>query len=92
MTDAKPRTMSVDEAIQAWEVLEDTKPTDFMMQQRAILDAVAAGAEERYKEPLVNLVRQYALRNRHGHLWTGGMSALEYAYEALGWDDPHDDS
>lgn len=22
-------------------------------------------------------------------LWTGGLSALEEAFEALGWDDPH---
>ena len=44
------------------------------------------------KEVLEELVFQFAPRGvKTGKpiIWTGGLSALEGAFEALGWDDPH---
>jgi hypothetical protein len=39
---------------------------------------------------LENMVRQFATWNdRVGGYATGGLSALEDAFDALGWDDPH---
>ena len=44
------------------------------------------------KEALEDMVLQYGYRTiKDGQpaIWTGGMSALESAFRALGWDDPH---
>jgi hypothetical protein len=45
--------------------------------------------EERLRDALESMVRQYAnwLPGPTGGYWTGGMSALEEAFEALGWED-----
>ena len=41
-------------------------------------------------EALEDMFRQFAYWNdRVGGYTTGGLSALEGAFEALGWDDPH---
>ena len=45
----------------------------------------------RYKEALESMVWQFAHRDTKDNksiMWTGGLSALEEAFEALGWDDP----
>lgn len=45
-----------------------------------------------YKEALEGMVSQFSYRGTRGkrlHLNTGGLSALEYAFKVLGWDDPH---
>ena len=44
-----------------------------------------------YKEALEDMVWQFAYKgtkNDKSIMSTGGLSALEYAFEALGWDDP----
>jgi hypothetical protein len=45
-----------------------------------------------YKEALEGMVWQFAYRSvgkdNKSILWTGGLSALEGAFEALGWDNP----
>jgi hypothetical protein len=44
------------------------------------------------KEALHDMVWQFAYRdtkNDKPMLWTGGLSALEGAFEALGWSNPH---
>jgi hypothetical protein len=45
----------------------------------------------KYKDALEDMVQQFAYRgvskNNKPMLYTGGMSALEGAFEALGWDD-----
>ena len=46
----------------------------------------------KYKKALEEMVWQFAYRGvkrRAPVLHTGGLSALEGAFEALGWDDPH---
>ena len=46
----------------------------------------------KYKEALEEMVWQFGYRgtkNNQPIIWTGGLSALESAFEALGWDDPH---
>ena len=46
----------------------------------------------RYKESLTSMVWQFGYRGvKDGKpaIHTGGLSALEDAFEALGWDDPH---
>jgi hypothetical protein len=46
----------------------------------------------KYKEELESMVWQFAYRSLKGNrlvLTTGGLSALEGAFEVLGWDDPH---
>ena len=46
----------------------------------------------KYKEALEEMVWQFGYRGtKKGQpiIWTGGLSALEGAFEALGWDDPH---
>ncbi len=46
-----------------------------------------------YKEALADMVNQYAFRGTNGKvpiLYTGGMSALEQAFDVLGYSDPHD--
>lgn len=45
----------------------------------------------KYKEALQDMVWQFAYRgtkNNKSIMLTGGLSALEGAFEALGWDDP----
>lgn len=47
---------------------------------------------ERLKDALEDMVGQYAhhtVVNGRRAYTTGGMSALEHAFEALGWDEPH---
>jgi len=47
---------------------------------------------EDMKEVLGNMVFQFGYRgvkNGRPIIWTGGLSALEGAFNALGWDDPH---
>lgn len=42
------------------------------------------------REALEGMVRQFAYwSNTAGGYWTGGLSALELAFEVLGWEDPH---
>ena len=44
-----------------------------------------------YKEALEDMVWQFAYRDTKGNkpvLHTGGLSALEGAFEVLGWEDP----
>ena len=44
------------------------------------------------KLALEAMVGQFGYRGvKHGKpmIWTGGLSALEEAFEALGWEDPH---
>ena len=46
----------------------------------------------KYKEALEDMVFQFGyrgVRNGKPMIWTGGLSALESAFEALGWDEPH---
>lgn len=46
----------------------------------------------KYKEALEDMVWQFRHRgtkNNQPVIYTGGLSALEGAFEALGWDDPH---
>ena len=46
---------------------------------------------DKYREALESMVWQFALRdikNGKSILWSGCQSALEYAFEVLGWDDP----
>ena len=39
---------------------------------------------------LEDMVRQFAYwSNSAGGIWTGGLSALEEAFDILGWDDPY---
>jgi len=43
-------------------------------------------------EALQDMVFQFGYRgtkNNKPIIWTGGLSALEYAFDVLGWDDPH---
>jgi len=42
-------------------------------------------------DALEAMVRQFAYwaDGKGGSLWTGGLSALENAFDLLGWDDPH---
>jgi hypothetical protein len=45
-----------------------------------------------YREALEDMVFQFAyrsMRGTHRILHTGGLSALECAFSALGWDDPY---
>ena len=43
------------------------------------------------REALVGMVKQFGYWTEAdgGGIWTGGLSALEDAFDALGWDDPH---
>ena len=47
----------------------------------------------KYKDALESMVFQFGYRDVWGDdqptISTGGMSALEEAFDALGWDDPH---
>ena len=45
-----------------------------------------------YKEALLDMVQQFAFQVKKNGLpayGTGGLSALEIAFEVLNWDDPH---
>jgi len=44
---------------------------------------------ERLREALVDMVNQFAYPTRGPKISTGGLSALEDAFEVLGWEDPH---
>ena len=47
-------------------------------------------AERDVREVLEHMVHQFAYWSESvGGLGTGGLSALEDAFEVLGWDDPH---
>jgi hypothetical protein len=44
------------------------------------------------RDALEGMVNQYAYDTEVdgvAHLGTGGLSSLEYAFEVLGWNDPH---
>lgn len=46
---------------------------------------------DKYRDVLEEMVWQFAhrgVKDGKSILWTGGLSALETAFEALGWDDP----
>lgn len=46
--------------------------------------------EDTMREALVGMVEQFGYwSDTVGGYWTGGLSALEFAFDALGWDDPH---
>lgn len=55
------------------------------------LDAKLEAMAEEQRRVLRNVVYQFAYWSDKGNggLCTGGLSALEEAFEALGWDDPH---
>ncbi len=41
------------------------------------------------KEIIEDLLYQFAYDNDHGAVGTGGLSALEAAFDYVGWEDPH---
>jgi len=46
----------------------------------------------KYKEALESMVWQFGYRGLRGKrqmIYSGGLSALEEAFDALGWDNPH---
>jgi len=46
----------------------------------------------KYKEALEDMVWQFGhkdVEDKKSIIWTGGLSALEQAFKALSWDDPH---
>lgn len=45
---------------------------------------------EEIEAALDSMTRHFAYSTDSGQWHTGGLSALEYAFEALGWDDPCD--
>ena len=48
--------------------------------------------EERYCAALIDMLWQFAYRGEKGRrrtLHSGGLSALEHAFGAVGWRDPH---
>lgn len=51
--------------------------------------AVIAAERDRLRASLENMVRQFAFwAESTGGYWTGGLSALEEAFEVLDWNDP----
>lgn len=45
---------------------------------------------EKLRDALEGMVLQFAYwSNSAGGYWTGGLSTLEDAFDALGWDEPH---
>lgn len=46
----------------------------------------------RERDALEGMARQFAYHNDSGQIHTGGLSALEEAFEVLGWPDPMDDT
>jgi len=60
-----------------------------VVHKRLLADYERVCAENaKLKEALKSMVYQYAGWSRGG-LMTNGMSALEEAFEALGWKEPH---
>lgn len=56
---------------------------------RAIIEALEGA--ERLREALIEMVLQHAyggVKDNEEILWTGGLSANERAFHALGWPDP----
>lgn len=50
----------------------------------------AAPRETAERDALESMVHQFAYwSDKAGGYWTGGLSALEEAFDVLGWDDPH---
>ena len=45
--------------------------------------------DEALRGALESMVNQFAYDNDRGEYHTGGLSALEEAFDVLGWDDPH---
>lgn len=41
------------------------------------------------REIIESLLHQFAYDNEHGAIGTGGLSALEAAFDYMGWEDPH---
>ena len=41
------------------------------------------------REIIEDLLHQFAYDNNHGSIGTGGLSALEAAFDYVGWEDPH---
>lgn len=41
------------------------------------------------REIIEDLLHQFAYDNHHGEIGTGGLSALEAAFDYVGWEDPH---
>lgn len=54
------------------------------------VDAIESREEGQLREALESMVHQFAYwtTDHGGAYWTGGLSALEEAFEALGWTDP----
>lgn len=44
--------------------------------------------EQRLRDCIEGLCYQFAYTTDDGKLWTGGLSALEEAFDLLDWDDP----
>jgi hypothetical protein len=59
--------------------------------RQALLDIAALLAEvDRLRDALEDMVNQFGYWTESGGgVWTGGLSALESAFDALGWEDPH---
>lgn len=53
------------------------------------MTATGPSEVERLREALESMVWQFAYRSDHGTLYSGGLSALEEAFEVLDWNDPH---
>jgi len=59
--------------------------------ESSIRDAICE-ENKKYKDALEDMVRQFANTGSHGGIAcynTGGLSALEYAFEVLGWSEPY---
>lgn len=41
------------------------------------------------REIIEDLLHQFAYDTSNGELYTGGLSALEAAFDYVGWEDPH---
>lgn len=51
---------------------------------------VGLNMEARLRAALEDMVYQFAYPNDDGGITTGGLSALERAFDVLGWSDPHE--
>jgi hypothetical protein len=59
--------------------------------QHMIDDLNAKDAEiKALRDTVRNLIIQFGSYNNKGGIGTSGLSALEDAFDALGWDDPHE--
>lgn len=91
LTAALVRNPMVIHAARLW--AQPTTPEQFVAAMLAALDPDVLAACEgglRPREALEDMVRQFAYYSS-GAYHTGGLSALEDAFDALGWDDPHPD-